>query len=274
MDVLDQELGIRREVCLVLRQILGLLGVHGDLGEKVEVLHVRLLVDLGDFEVVNLLDHLLELGHDFKSLTLLGDSSLVEHAHDWLGDHTRAELEVRPFGGGLAFEDDADQELHAQPDDGLLIAAVDLDGVGQLNNFLQETRLDEGVHDVLVGDFVELGFVRVGVSVRIVIQGNLDHELQQSVEGEVSGLLRHNPVLLSLTLLLGLQVGIGHNLVRDWLVGRSVPVVDDLEEGLEIASDGELVHDVLRIDAKQRIFSLQDRERHRCKSSGAQLYLL
>lgn len=113
MDVLDQELGVRREVGLVLRQILGLLGVHGDLGEEVKVLHVGLLVDLGDFEIVNLLDHLLELGHDFKSLPLLGDSSLVEYAHDWLRHHTRAELEVRPFGGRLAFEDDADQELHA-----------------------------------------------------------------------------------------------------------------------------------------------------------------
>ena len=143
-----------------------------------KVLHVRLLVDLGDLKVVYLLDHLLELGHYFESLPFLCDSSLIEDAHDWFRDHARAELEMRPFGRGLAFEDDADQQLHAQPDDGLFFAAVDLDGVRQLNYFLQEARLDEGVHDVLVGDFVELGFVRIGVFIRVVAQWNLDHELE------------------------------------------------------------------------------------------------
>lgn len=101
-----------------------------------KVLHVRLLVDLGNFEIVNLLDHLLELRHDFEPLPLLGDSRLVEHAHDRLRYHAGAELEVGPFGGGLTFEDDANQELHAESDDGLLVAAVDFDGVGQLNDFL------------------------------------------------------------------------------------------------------------------------------------------
>jgi len=214
---------------LVLPQILGLLGVHGDLGEEVKVLHVGLFVDLGNFEVVNLLDHLLELRHDFEPLPLLGDSRLAEYAHDRLRHHAGAELEVGPFGGGLAFEDDADQELHAQSDDRLLVAAVDLDGVGQLNDFLQETRLDEGVHDVLVGYFVELNVIWVGVAAGVFIQRNLDHELQQSVEGEVGGLFRHNFVLLGLALLLGLQVGIGHDLVRDRLVSHSIPIVNDLE---------------------------------------------
>jgi hypothetical protein len=154
VDVFDQELRVAGKVKRLTRRIRGhILGVHSDLTQKMEILHVAVLVDLCDFKVVDFLNHLLELGHNLHLLCFLADASLRKHTLDWLRNDLGRKLEC--LCGRLALEDNADQELHAQSNDGFLLCAVDINCVGQLNHLLEETSLDQAAHDLLVSDLLQ-----------------------------------------------------------------------------------------------------------------------
>ena len=154
VDVFDQELRVAREVKRLTRRILGhILGVYCDLTEKMEILHVAVLVDLSDFKVVDFLNHLLELGHNLHLLCFLADARLRKHTLNRLRNDLGRKLECRH--GRLSLEDDTDQELHAQSNDGFLLCAVDINCVGQLNHLLEETGLDQATHDLLVSDLFQ-----------------------------------------------------------------------------------------------------------------------
>jgi hypothetical protein len=85
-----------------------------------EILHIAVLVDLGNFKVVNLLNHLLELGHDLDFFCFLADARLREDGLDGFRNNLGLELELARLG--LPLEDDADEQLHAESDDGLLLS--------------------------------------------------------------------------------------------------------------------------------------------------------
>lgn len=154
MDVFDQELRVAGKVKGLTGRILGhILSVYCDLTKKMEILHVAVLVDLSDFKVVDFLNHLLELGHNLHLLCFLADASLREHTLNWFRNDLGRKLECRH--GRLSLEDNADQELHAQSNDGFLLCAVDVNCVGQLNHLLEETGLDQATHNLLVSDLFE-----------------------------------------------------------------------------------------------------------------------
>jgi len=77
MDVLDEEFRVACEACATLGRLdlacilSNLAGVDRDLAEQMQVLHVGLLVHLRYLEVVQLLDHVLELSHDLPDLARL-----------------------------------------------------------------------------------------------------------------------------------------------------------------------------------------------------------
>ena len=79
-----------------------------------------------DFEVVDLLDHLLELAHYGLNLAWVRYASLVEDRLVLSRLYVGAELEVL---SRLPFEDDADEQLHAKTDDAFFIWVIDINSI-------------------------------------------------------------------------------------------------------------------------------------------------
>ena len=55
----------------------------------------------------------------------------------------------------MAFEDDADHELHAETNKGLVFRSLDVDCVRQLDDLLEEACLNQAVQNILVGHPVQ-----------------------------------------------------------------------------------------------------------------------
>lgn len=94
LDVFDKELSIARKVLCSSADRLNFLSVDRDLTQEMQILNIALFVDLSNFEVMDLLDHLLELSHDFVSLRILSHTALLEHALYTFWDVTLGELEI------------------------------------------------------------------------------------------------------------------------------------------------------------------------------------
>ena len=83
-------------------------------------------MDLCDLKIVNFLYHLLELSHDWLHLALIGDACLSKDRLILLRLRAWAESELLLL---LPFEDNTDQEFHAEPNDALFVWIVDIDGI-------------------------------------------------------------------------------------------------------------------------------------------------
>lgn len=159
LDVLDKELSIARKVLSSSADGLDLLSVHRDLTQEMQILNIALFVDLSNFEVVDLLDHLLELSHHFVSLRILSHAALLEHALYVFGDVTLGELEVLAHRV-LPFEDCADENFHAQSDDRFFICAVYFNRVGELEDSLKEASFNQAGHELTVSEPVKVSLAR------------------------------------------------------------------------------------------------------------------
>lgn len=87
--------------------------------------------------MVQLLDHVAELAHDLSDLTWLLDACLPENALVMGRDRVLRELENGPIGGGVPLENDADHELHGEPDERFVFWSLNVDSIGQLDDLLQ-----------------------------------------------------------------------------------------------------------------------------------------
>jgi len=91
-----------------------------------QILNIAILMNLCNFEVVDLLDHLLELAHNGLNLAWVRYTSLVEDRLVLSRLNIGAELEVL---SRLPFEDDADQQLHAKTDDAFFIWVININSI-------------------------------------------------------------------------------------------------------------------------------------------------
>lgn len=86
-------------------------------------------------------------------LVLVGDAGLSKDGVVFLWLGAGAEFELLLL---LPFENDTDQKFHAETNDPFFVWVVNIDGIWQLDDSLQQACFDEAAHDISIGDSVEL----------------------------------------------------------------------------------------------------------------------
>lgn len=79
LQILVQVLGQETDIALEFRSFVSL-AVYCDLGEKVKIHHITILVYLSNFKVMHFMDHRLELRHDLLHLLFILDTLLSKDA--------------------------------------------------------------------------------------------------------------------------------------------------------------------------------------------------